>query len=95
MEYTSAVVSKCTPEVWERIINRAVLDAEGGDKTAREWLEKYVVGAPPQMIDLPRAQIDMLAFVINSLKERGGDLSDALQMMVEIVNAKLDKADSA
>lgn len=87
-DYTNVIWRKCTPEKWEGIVDRAIVNAEDGDKAAREWLEKWLVGAPVPMIELPMQEMSMLAFMVNSLKERGADFTMILEWIAE--SAKLN-----
>lgn len=43
--YLNKIKTACPPERWDSIVNRAVLDAEGGDRFAREWLAKWLMPA--------------------------------------------------
>lgn len=43
-EYMAVVASACTPERWQKIVEKAVTAAEGGDAEARKWLSKYLLG---------------------------------------------------
>jgi hypothetical protein len=67
------------------------MNAEDGDKAAREWLERYLVGAPPPMTDVPLEDLKMFSFLVHSLQERGGDVSTALRLLVDQVNADLEQ----
>lgn len=50
--YYEITVSTCTFSDWERIIQKAVLQALRGDHTARKWLADYLVGTPEQNVNL-------------------------------------------
>ena len=52
-EYLRAMLAACTPEDWREIVARAVEDAKEGDPKAREWLARYLVGAPVTMAPRP------------------------------------------
>jgi hypothetical protein len=43
-KYLEAVIAGCPLYKWRRIIEVAARDAMGGDKDARNWLAKYLVG---------------------------------------------------
>jgi len=44
--YLAALQVACSSERWERIVARAVDDAEAGDPKARDWLTRYLIGTP-------------------------------------------------
>lgn len=44
--YREATLSKVSVERWEHIVDKAIEDAESGDKHARRWLGEYLVGRP-------------------------------------------------
>ena len=57
--YLEALTDAVTPTRWAKVIERAVKDAESGDRHAREWLSKYLLGNA----DIPHEQptiIDIL-----------------------------------
>ena len=43
-DYLRALSDACPPERWQRIVEKAVELAEGGDAQARSWLGKYLCG---------------------------------------------------
>lgn len=45
-DYMGALLDAVTLEDWRDVVKQAVRDAKGGDKTARDWLARYLVGAP-------------------------------------------------
>jgi hypothetical protein len=45
-DYMGALLEAVTLEDWRDVVNQAVQDAKAGDKTARDWLARYLVGAP-------------------------------------------------
>lgn len=44
--YLHSLQTACPPERWERIVSRAVDDAEAGDAKARDFLARYLIGTP-------------------------------------------------
>lgn len=47
---------------WREIIRRAVEQAKRGDPRAREWLSDYLMGKPPQQVDI--GSDGMIEFVV-------------------------------
>jgi hypothetical protein len=48
-EYLRAMMAACTVDDWREIVGKAVDDAKQGEPKAREWLARYLVGAPVTM----------------------------------------------
>ncbi|PCJ62391.1 MAG: hypothetical protein COA73_06650 [Candidatus Hydrogenedentota bacterium] len=46
--YMNALMEECDVETWRKIAKLAVEDAKGGDACAREWLGRYLIGAPKE-----------------------------------------------
>jgi hypothetical protein len=46
-EYLAALAEIVTLDVWRQIGTRAVSDAQAGDKAARDWLSRYLIGDRP------------------------------------------------
>jgi hypothetical protein len=42
----AAISDACPPDDWAAIVRKAVDDARTGDKFAREWLSRFLVGNP-------------------------------------------------
>ncbi|QDT75572.1 hypothetical protein I41_47830 [Lacipirellula limnantheis] len=53
LDYLAALGEAVTLPAWQRIVARALADAEAGDPRARDWITKYVIGeSPARLIDL-------------------------------------------
>lgn len=48
-EYLDIMITACTPERWANIVEKAIHDAEKGDKFARDWLGSHLVGEPKKV----------------------------------------------
>jgi hypothetical protein len=46
--YLTTMESVCDEEAWQKIVERATLDAIAGDGKARLWLSGYLLGQPIQ-----------------------------------------------
>ena len=44
--YLQATVSACSVDDWQGIVAAAVQEAKEGDRYAREWLARYLIGEP-------------------------------------------------
>jgi hypothetical protein len=54
-DYLVMLTDECPPETWQRICRRAVEDALAGDRHAREWLSRYLLGNPGELPTLGAA----------------------------------------
>lgn len=46
-----AIRAAVKPEDWTAIAQRALDDAKGGDRAARQWLSDYLIGKPSQPVE--------------------------------------------
>src|SRR5262249_28067088 len=51
-EYLGAILGVVSLDDWRLIVAKAKRDAIAGDRHAREWLSKYIVGDSPLLADL-------------------------------------------
>ena len=49
--YLRRLSSRVTLAKWQKIVDRAIQDAEKGDARARQWLSDYLMGKPPQRLE--------------------------------------------
>lgn len=47
-KYLQALRDSVPLKEWKAICNRAIKDAKGGDRSARQWLSDYLLGKPIQ-----------------------------------------------
>ena len=63
-EYYDAISTACGPEQWNGIIEKAIGQAQDGDKAARDWLTRFLLPSDPGDLAKedarPRASIDDL-----------------------------------
>ncbi|MBI5879945.1 MAG: hypothetical protein HZB53_20040 [Chloroflexi bacterium] len=45
--YLASMADSITLDDWRQIVARAVADAKAGDKSARDWLSRYLLGETP------------------------------------------------
>src|SRR5687767_12545106 len=67
-DYLRLTIDTVTPEYWGDIVRRAIAQAMQGDAKAREWLGNYVIGRPPQILELRGAEAQQLQQVLDALK---------------------------
>ena len=51
-KYYEITTGTVTFDDWKQIVAKAAEQARRGDKSAREWLSKYLVGEPEQYINM-------------------------------------------
>ena len=54
-DYLVTLTEECSPEAWRAICRRAVADALAGDARARDWLARYLLGNPAELLTLGAA----------------------------------------
>ncbi len=59
--FLRAINEEVQPGAWAKIIKRAVKDAQAGDRHARDWLSKWLLGMPETAVgDERQTIIDIL-----------------------------------
>lgn len=49
-EYLDILADTLTAKRWRAIVDKAIADAETGDKAARTWLSNYILGRPVEHV---------------------------------------------
>lgn len=83
--YLEVTKGTITAEDWAAIVNVAKEQALGGDRYAREWLAKYLMGPPPEAMhyednrsvnldlsQLSDEQLEQLTQLVGHITDRGG-----------------------
>lgn len=92
-DYTKMFTDVVTSEKWREVIEAALKLAIGGDSFARRWLSDYIIGKPPQILELRGAEAQQLAQLIEAMKQRGmsaGDLFGAMIAELAMSETELD-----
>ena len=76
-----------TPEKWDKIVNKAITDAIKGNGYARQWLSDYVIGKPPQILELRGADAMLLSQVLKQLNATGVTASELFESMLQELQA--------
>ncbi len=88
-EYLDATLNSVSLEDWQAIVRKAVTDAKQGNAWARSWLGDYVLGKPPQILELRGGDVALLAKLLRELDARGVSASDVFNAMLqELVEAR-------
>src|SRR5690606_33041548 len=82
-EYIEALVEQVSPTKWRKVVNKALDDAAKGDHHARRFLAAYLMGKPPQILELHAGDAALLADLVKLVQESGMPLSDILTAMIE------------
>lgn len=93
-EYLEATIESVSLEDWRLVVVKAVKLAKAGDYQARRWLGDYVIGKPPQILELRGVEAQQLAQLIKEMEQRGmtpGDLFEA--MLAELVMSEAESDD--
>jgi hypothetical protein len=70
---------------WKKVTQKAVTLAIEGDYQARRWLSDYLIGKPPQILELKGAEAQTLAQVLEAFKAQGISPTEVFQsLLVEL-----------
>ncbi len=64
VEYYRILQFRCTPDRWQKIIDKALEQAERGDAVARKWLADYLIGPPVERKEVTGADGNALRIEI-------------------------------
>lgn len=82
-DYLQRMTDLLTFEKWEKIVNKAIADAIKGNGYARQWLSDYVIGKPPQILELRGADAMLLSQVIKHIIASGRTASELFEIMLQ------------
>lgn len=84
-EYLETTIGRVTLDQWAKVVDKALGDATSGDgptsAAARKWLSEYLMGKPPQVLELRGSETHLLAELIrlaNQIGKTPGDLFEAM-----------------
>lgn len=83
IEYLNILKQGVTPDDWQKIVRTAVSLAMAGDWKAREWLSNYLVGKPPQILELRGADALLLSEVLKRFSANGFTAGDVFEVMLQ------------
>ena len=76
--YLDAIAEIVTDAEWEKIVRKAVVDAKKGAPDARRWLSDYLVGKPPQILDLRAGDAQLMRDILEGMEALGYSKTDVL-----------------
>lgn len=84
-EYIEATVKRVPLARWRKIVDKAVTDAEAGDRHARRFIADYLLGKPPQVLELRPDEVALIVDAAEALEAHGYNLRDILTRAIERV----------
>lgn len=84
-EYMEITIAAVSPDDWSAIVEKAVKDAKKGAPDARRWLSDYVLGKPPQILELRGTDAALLADLLRQFAARGIAASDVFNSMLALL----------
>ena len=91
--YLDELVEMVTLEEWRKVVRKALTDAKKGMPEARRWLSEYLVGKPPQILELRAAEAQLLKELLQRLETHGMSASDVfLAMLQQLASADVEEA---
>ena len=90
LEYRKIIMRQCTPDQWAQICDKAIEQARGGDRYARDWLTNYLIGKPIQTV---RQVVDKRSISGKFLASLTTDQLDRAAQLIDIAgNSDLDRS---
>lgn len=83
--YVDMIRQECDEVRWNNIVRKAIVQAENGDRYARDWLAGYLAGKP----DHAASMRDQRIHVIVEHIDRTGDLASAQLQPAETIDGVL------
>lgn len=95
-DYLNATISAVSVDEWGKVVRKALTDAKKGNAPARAFLADYLLGKPPQILELRGAEAHLLAQVLDALKTRGIAASAIFEaMLAELAAEQVGEADDS
>lgn len=92
-DYVKIITDVVSPSKWRGVVEKAYLQALAGDAYARRWLSEYIIGKPPQILELRGGEAAQLAQIIESLKQRGMTPGELFELMLSEIATETVDAD--
>ena len=72
-KYSAAIEECVTREDMHEVAIRALEDAKGGDRWARDWITDYLIGRPVKRVEQVEGEKDPLSLLLGEFKDNGAD----------------------
>lgn len=92
-EYHARLVGRVSITKWEKIVDKAVVDALEGDRHARTFLADYILGKPLQILELRGESAHLLAELLDQWGQRGISPAEVFAAMIEEMMLESEVAD--
>lgn len=89
-QYLDTTIAAVNLADWKKITGTAVKLAIEGDDKARRWLSDYLIGKPPQILELKGAEALTLSQVLEAFKSRGIAPAEVFQSLLTELDAGAD-----
>lgn len=83
--YLAELLGVVTVAEWRKVAQKALADAKKGHPEARRWISEYIIGKPPQILELRAAEAALLRDVLNRFEARGVPASDVFNAMLALM----------
>jgi hypothetical protein len=87
-EYADAFSRVVSPEAWEGVIRRALIQAIEGHHDARAWLADRLIDKAPQILELRAAEAALLAELLKRFDACGLSAGDVFNAMLAVIAAE-------
>lgn len=88
------ILKECvTADDWRKVVMTAVSLAMAGDFKAREWIGNYLIGKPPQILELKAVEAAQLAEVLKLMESRDIPASSVFEAMLQELQEAEAQAD--
>lgn len=84
-EYAALFFEEINLNDFRKIIQKARRQALLGDRHARQWLAEYMVGKPPQILELRAGEAALLRELLDAFERQGVPASDVFNEMLALI----------
>lgn len=92
--YLDELKGRVTLQKWQKIADRAIGDAMGGDFRARQWVSDYLIGKPITTIDLRAGEQAQLSRILDLMKQRNVPASAVFEALIAELSTEAEMVES-
>lgn len=93
-QYLDATIGAVSLIEWRKVVQKALTDAIAGDGTARRWLSDYLLGKPPQILELHGSDAHALSELLDHMKQHGVSAGELFGAMLAEIAAQGDEGEN-
>ena len=86
-DYLAVTIAEVSLDDWRAVVRQALKDAKKGNGYARQWLSEYLIGKPPQILDIRAADAKLLSDVLKRLDDVGMSASEMFNALLVELNS--------